>query len=158
LATVVVAVARVALEIGAWDRRFEGQGIVADEKFHLHADDALGAVDDGPIERRRWLERLASPFAQSLFEIALVLFSMDDDEAISQPSSAAISPRISLTMSTCGAPPAVETDEPDDPLHRGALRVHGVVVEKEHLSHVIEQVGVWISGRGKHIIPPWWGV
>jgi hypothetical protein len=82
---------------------------------------------------------------------------MDDDEAISQPSSAAISPRISLTMSTCGAPPAVETDEPDDPLHRGALRVHGVVVEKEHLSHVIEQVGVWISGRGKHIIPPWWG-
>jgi hypothetical protein len=79
---------------------------------------------------------------------------MDDAEGISQPSSAAISQRISLTMATHGAPPAVETD---GPLHRGALRGHGVMVATEHPSHVIAEVGVWISGRGKHIIPPWWG-
>ena len=36
---------------------------------------------------------------------------------------------------------AVDTDESDDPLHRGSLRVHGVVVQTEHLSHVIEACG-----------------
>jgi hypothetical protein len=46
-----------------------------------------------------------------------------------------------------------KTDESHDPLHRGSLRVHGVVVQTEHLSHVIEAFGVWISRRGRHIIP-----
>jgi hypothetical protein len=50
-------------------------------------------------------------------------------------------------------PQAVETDASHDPLHRGSLRVHGVVVQTEHLSHVIEEFGVWISRRGGHIIP-----
>jgi hypothetical protein len=50
-------------------------------------------------------------------------------------------------------PHAVETDASHDPLHRGSLRVHGVVVQTEHLSHVIEEFGVWISRRGGHIIP-----
>jgi hypothetical protein len=31
--------------------------------------------------------------------------------------------------------------------------VHGVVVQTEHLSHVIEVFGVWISRRGRPIIP-----
>jgi hypothetical protein len=36
---------------------------------------------------------------------------------------------------------AVETDESYDPLHRGSLSVHGVVVETEYLSHFIEEFG-----------------
>jgi hypothetical protein len=50
-------------------------------------------------------------------------------------------------------PQAVETDASHDPLHRGSLRVHGVVVQTEHLSHVSEAFGVWISRRGRPIIP-----
>jgi hypothetical protein len=50
----------------------------------------------------------------------------------------------------------VETDESYEPLHRGALGVHGVVVQTEHLVHVIEEFGLLISRRGRHIIPPWW--
>jgi hypothetical protein len=50
----------------------------------------------------------------------------------------------------------VETDEPDEPLHRGALGVHGGVVQTEHLVHVIEEFGLLTSHRGRHTIPPWW--
>jgi hypothetical protein len=39
-------------------------------------------------------------------------------------------------------PHAVETDESYDPLHRGSLCMPGVVVQTEHLSHVIEEFGV----------------
>jgi hypothetical protein len=46
----------------------------------------------------------------------------------------------------------VETDESYDPLHRGALGVHGVVVETEHLADVIEEFGLLISRRGRHIV------
>ena len=35
-------------------------------------------------------------------------------------------------------PQAVETDASDDPRHRGSPGVHGVVLQTEHLSHVIE--------------------
>jgi hypothetical protein len=34
-------------------------------------------------------------------------------------------------------PHAVETDEPDDPLHRGALGMNGGVVETEHRADFI---------------------
>jgi hypothetical protein len=50
-------------------------------------------------------------------------------------------------------PHTLETDESYDPLHRGRLSVHGVVVQTEHLSHFIEEFGWWISRRGRHIIP-----
>jgi hypothetical protein len=50
----------------------------------------------------------------------------------------------------------VETDESYDPLHIGALGVNGVVVQTEHLSHFIEEFGLWISRRARHMIPPWW--
>ena len=53
-------------------------------------------------------------------------------------------------------PHAVEPDEPYDPLHRGALGVDGVVVQTEHLSHVIEAFGLLRSRRGRQRIPPWW--
>jgi hypothetical protein len=26
----------------------------------------------------------------------------------------------------------------------------------EHLSHFIEEFGLWVSHRGRHMIPPWW--
>ena len=50
-------------------------------------------------------------------------------------------------------PHAVETNESHDPLHRGSLSVHGVVVQTEHPSHVIEEFGWWIARRGRPIIP-----
>jgi hypothetical protein len=53
-------------------------------------------------------------------------------------------------------PHAVEMDEPDDPLHRGALGVNGVVVETEHLSHVIEASGLLTSCHVRHIRSPSW--
>jgi hypothetical protein len=34
--------------------------------------------------------------------------------------------------------------------------VNGVVVQTEHLSHFIEEFGLWISRRVRHMIPPWW--
>ncbi len=43
-------------------------------------------------------------------------------------------------------PYAVATDEPDDPIHRGALGVHGVVVETEHLSDCLEECW-WLTAR-----------
>jgi hypothetical protein len=53
-------------------------------------------------------------------------------------------------------PPAVEPDESSDPLPRGALDGHGVVVQTEPLSHIIEESGVLICRRGRPTIPPWW--
>ena len=38
---------------------------------------------------------------------------------------------------------AVETDEPYNPLHSGALGVNGGVVETEYLSHFIEEDELW---------------
>jgi hypothetical protein len=46
----------------------------------------------------------------------------------------------------------METDEPYDPLHRGALGVHGAVVVTEDLSDFIRAFGLWISRRGRPII------
>jgi hypothetical protein len=43
-------------------------------------------------------------------------------------------------------PHAMETDEPYDPIHIGALGVHGVVVETEHLADFIEEFG-WLTSR-----------
>ena len=51
---------------------------------------------------------------------------------------------------------AVETDEPDDPLHRGALGVIGVVVETEHLLDVTEELGLLTSRRVRHIRSTSW--
>jgi hypothetical protein len=53
-------------------------------------------------------------------------------------------------------PHAMETDEPDDPLYRGALDVHGAVVQTEHLSHVIEEVGLLTCRRVRPIRSPSW--
>jgi len=53
-------------------------------------------------------------------------------------------------------PPAVEPDESDDPLRRGVLGVHGVVMQTEHLSPLIAECGWWISRRGRHIILSQW--
>ena len=47
-------------------------------------------------------------------------------------------------------PHAVETDEPYDPIHIGALGVHGVVVETEHLADFIEELGLLTSRRIRH--------
>ena len=41
-------------------------------------------------------------------------------------------------------PHAMEPDEADDALHRGAFGVHGIVMEAEHLSHFIEECG-WLT-------------
>jgi hypothetical protein len=46
----------------------------------------------------------------------------------------------------------METDEPYDPLHRGALGVHGAVVVTEYLRDFIEEFGLWILRRGGPII------
>ena len=49
---------------------------------------------------------------------------------------------------------AVETDESYDPLHRGSLSVHGVVVETEYLSHFLEED--WVvdfASRAGRVIP-----
>jgi hypothetical protein len=51
---------------------------------------------------------------------------------------------------------AVDTDESYDPLHRGSLRVHGVVVQTEHLSHVIEASGLLTSCYVRHTRFPSW--
>ena len=56
----------------------------------------------------------------------------------------------------CAAPHAVDTDESDDPLHRGALDVHGAVVQTEHLLHVIEEVGLLTCRRVRPIKSPSW--
>jgi hypothetical protein len=50
----------------------------------------------------------------------------------------------------------VETGEPYDPLHIGALSVYGVVVETEHLVDFIEEFGWLTSRRVKHIRSPSW--
>jgi hypothetical protein len=39
-------------------------------------------------------------------------------------------------------PHAMETDEPYDPSHRGALGVHGAVVVTKYLSDFIEEFGL----------------
>jgi len=49
---------------------------------------------------------------------------------------------------------AVEADEPYDPLHRGALGVHGVVVETEHRSDLIEEFWVLTARRVRHTRSP----
>src|SRR5688572_14690265 len=55
------------------------------------------------------------------------------------------------------APPhAVEADESCDPLHRGALGGHGVLVQTEHRVNFIAECGFWVSRRVRPIIPPWW--
>jgi hypothetical protein len=41
-----------------------------------------------------------------------------------------------------------------DPLHIGVLGVNGGVVQTEHLSHVIEACGWWMSRRVRPLIPP----
>ena len=52
----------------------------------------------------------------------------------------------------------VETEESYDPLHKGSLSVHGVVVQTEYPSHFIEEFGLWPSRPGGHGIPPAWGL
>jgi hypothetical protein len=54
----------------------------------------------------------------------------------------------------CAQPPAVEPDESDDPLHRGAFSVHGVVVQTEHLSDAIEEFWSLTSYRIRHTRSP----
>jgi hypothetical protein len=39
----------------------------------------------------------------------------------------------------CAGPPAAEPDESDDPLHRGTLGRHGVMVEPEPPTDLIEE-------------------
>ncbi len=46
----------------------------------------------------------------------------------------------------CAGPHTVETSEPYDPLHIGALGVHGVVVATEHLADFIEECW-WLTSR-----------
>jgi hypothetical protein len=53
-------------------------------------------------------------------------------------------------------PHAVETDEACDPLHRGALGVHGAVVQTEHRADFVVECRWWIARRVRPIIPPWW--
>ena len=53
-------------------------------------------------------------------------------------------------------PHAVETDEPYDPLHIGALGVNGVVVETEHLADFIEEFGLLTSRRVRQRRSPYW--
>ena len=53
-------------------------------------------------------------------------------------------------------PHAVETDKPDDPLHRGALGMNGVGVETEHRADFIAEFGLLTSRRVRHRrFPPW---
>jgi hypothetical protein len=49
-------------------------------------------------------------------------------------------------------PHAMETDERYEPLHKGALGVHGAVVVTEYLSDFIQEFGLWILRRGGPII------
>ena len=63
---------------------------------------------------------------------------------------------ISKKLTPSARPHAVEMDEPDDPPHIGALGVNGVVVETEHLSHVIEASGLLTSCDVRHIRSPSW--
>ena len=51
---------------------------------------------------------------------------------------------------------AVETDEPYDPLHIRVLGEHGVVVETEHRSDVIEESWWLASRRVRHRRSPSW--
>jgi hypothetical protein len=51
----------------------------------------------------------------------------------------------------CARPHAMETGEPSDPLHLGALGVHGGVVETEHLADFVEESGWLTSRRVRHI-------
>jgi hypothetical protein len=53
-------------------------------------------------------------------------------------------------------PHAVETDEPYDPIHRGALGMNGVVVETEHRADCIAEFGWLTSRRVRHIRFPQW--
>ena len=56
----------------------------------------------------------------------------------------------------CAGPHAVETDASYDPLPRGALGVHGVVVETEHLTDFTEECWWLTSRRVRPIRAPSW--
>ena len=56
----------------------------------------------------------------------------------------------------CTGPHAVETPEPDDPLHRGALGVDGGVMETEHRADCIEKFWLLTSRRVRHRRSPSW--
>jgi hypothetical protein len=53
-------------------------------------------------------------------------------------------------------PPAVETDESCNPRPRGALGVHGGVVQTEHFSDFIEEFWWLTSGHVRHTRFPSW--
>jgi hypothetical protein len=45
----------------------------------------------------------------------------------------------------------METDEPHDPLHIGALGVNGILVETEHIADFIEELWLLTSRYVQHI-------
>ena len=53
-------------------------------------------------------------------------------------------------------PHAVETDEPYDPLHRGALGMNGGMVQTEHRVDCIEELGLLPSRRVRPRRSPYW--
>src|SRR6266851_4830919 len=63
---------------------------------------------------------------------------------------------VCLTRGIPAGPHAMETDASDDPLHRGALGVHGGVVETEHVADCGAACGMLTSRRVRHIRASSW--